>query len=398
MAGDRRRRLHRVHVVRAFRRSGSAPSSSTTCRAGTRAFVPAGVPLVAGSMLDTDARPATLDEHGVVGVVHLAGFKYAGVSVDRPLHTYEQNVTGHRRPARGHGRRAASTRSCSPRARRCTAPRDVDLVTEDTPTHPSRRTARASSSASGCSATRRAATGAAAHVAAVLQRRRLGLPRPVRHEPAQPLPAGPRGAAEGRTPRINGDDYPTPDGTCVRDYVHVADLARSHVAAARRSRRAARSSRSTTSAAATACPSGRSWTTMAEVTGHAFEPEIGPRRARATRPASSPPASSPPATSTGRCGTRSTTWSAAPGTPAQRAPARRERRAGQRAGAGLGARAGAPGQRPATASAGSSAADPLQEGLGAGVDALRPRPVHDDVREAEPGGPLDALDQGVRRR
>jgi len=28
--------------------------------------------------------------------------------------------------------------------------------------------------------------------------------------------------------RINGTDYPTPDGTCVRDYIHVADLARAH--------------------------------------------------------------------------------------------------------------------------------------------------------------------------
>ena len=36
----------------------------------------------------------TLREHDVEGVVHLAGFKYAGVSVDRPLHTYTQNVTG----------------------------------------------------------------------------------------------------------------------------------------------------------------------------------------------------------------------------------------------------------------------------------------------------------------
>ncbi|MGC5404850.1 NAD-dependent epimerase/dehydratase family protein, partial [Streptomyces sp. DT225] len=31
-----------------------------------------------------------------------------------------------------------------------------------------------------------------------------------------------------------GDDYPTPDGTCVRDYIHVADLAEAHLAAARR--------------------------------------------------------------------------------------------------------------------------------------------------------------------
>ena len=33
-------------------------------------------------------------EHTISGVVHLAGFKYAGVSVSRPLHTYTQNVTG----------------------------------------------------------------------------------------------------------------------------------------------------------------------------------------------------------------------------------------------------------------------------------------------------------------
>ncbi|MEV0476030.1 NAD-dependent epimerase/dehydratase family protein, partial [Streptomyces prunicolor] len=35
-------------------------------------------------------------------------------------------------------------------------------------------------------------------------------------------------------PRIFGDDYPTPDGTCIRDYIHVADLAEAHLAAARR--------------------------------------------------------------------------------------------------------------------------------------------------------------------
>ncbi|CAM5684329.1 UDP-glucose 4-epimerase OS=Streptomyces griseomycini OX=66895 GN=FHS37_005270 PE=3 SV=1 [Streptomyces griseomycini] len=38
---------------------------------------------------------------------------------------------------------------------------------------------------------------------------------------------------EGVSPRVFGDDYPTPDGTCVRDYIHVVDLAEAHVAAAR---------------------------------------------------------------------------------------------------------------------------------------------------------------------
>jgi UDP-glucose 4-epimerase len=38
----------------------------------------------------------------------------------------------------------------------------------------------------------------------------------------------------GLPPRIFGDDYPTPDGTCVRDYIHVADLADAHLAVARK--------------------------------------------------------------------------------------------------------------------------------------------------------------------
>lgn len=37
----------------------------------------------------------------------------------------------------------------------------------------------------------------------------------------------------GEAPRVFGDDYPTPDGTCIRDYVHVRDLAEAHIAALR---------------------------------------------------------------------------------------------------------------------------------------------------------------------
>jgi UDP-glucose 4-epimerase len=38
-------------------------------------------------------------------------------------------------------------------------------------------------------------------------------------------------ATEGRPVRIFGDDYPTPDGTCIRDYIHVTDLADAHLRA-----------------------------------------------------------------------------------------------------------------------------------------------------------------------
>lgn len=44
--------------------------------------------------------------------------------------------------------------------------------------------------------------------------------------------------SEGAPPQIFGADYPTPDGTCVRDYIHVVDLAEAHVATARRLREA----------------------------------------------------------------------------------------------------------------------------------------------------------------
>lgn len=57
------------------------------------------------------------------------------------------------------------------------------------------------------------------------------------HDPETHLvPLALRAAARGRTMVIHGDDYPTPDGTCVRDYVHVEDLARGHAAAVDRLR------------------------------------------------------------------------------------------------------------------------------------------------------------------
>jgi UDP-glucose 4-epimerase len=40
--------------------------------------------------------------------------------------------------------------------------------------------------------------------------------------------------AAGRNPKLFGDDYPTRDGSCVRDYIHVLDLAEAHAAAAQR--------------------------------------------------------------------------------------------------------------------------------------------------------------------
>lgn len=53
-----------------------------------------------------------------------------------------------------------------------------------------------------------------------------------RHDPETHLiPLVLEAARSGREITVFGDDYPTPDGTCVRDYIHVLDLARAHVSA-----------------------------------------------------------------------------------------------------------------------------------------------------------------------
>ncbi|WP_280445614.1 UDP-glucose 4-epimerase GalE [Nocardia brasiliensis] len=54
-----------------------------------------------------------------------------------------------------------------------------------------------------------------------------------RHEPETHLIPLALDAALGRADKLSlfGDDYPTPDGTCVRDYIHISDLARAHLLA-----------------------------------------------------------------------------------------------------------------------------------------------------------------------
>ena len=82
------------HVVRALAQAGLPTVVVDDLSSGFRDFVPADVPFVYGSILDGEMLVKTIADHDVTGVIHVAGYKYAGVSVQRPLHTYEQNVTG----------------------------------------------------------------------------------------------------------------------------------------------------------------------------------------------------------------------------------------------------------------------------------------------------------------
>ncbi|WP_263118170.1 UDP-glucose 4-epimerase GalE [Cellulomonas sp. RIT-PI-Y] len=266
------------HVVRAFQEVGIPTVVLDDLSSGHEEFVPAGVPLVRGSVLDTALVADTLRGHRVTGVVHLAGFKYAGVSVQRPLHTYEQNVTGtaHLLAAMAE---ADVTRIVFSSSAAVYGTPDVDLVTEDTPTAP--ESPYGESKLIGEWLLRDQAAATELHHTSLRYFNVVGsgTPELADTSPHNLFPLVLDALAEGRTPRINGDDYSTPDGTCVRDYVHVADLATSHVAAARALTEGRELRRVYNLGSGDGVSVREIMTAMAAGTGIDFEPEVAPRRA-----------------------------------------------------------------------------------------------------------------------
>lgn len=221
------------HVVEALRDAGLSPVVLDDLSTGFADFVPDGVPFVQGTLLDAELVAATLKEHAVTGVIHVAGYKYAGVSVQRPLHTYEQNVTAMLVLMRAMKDAGIDKLVFSSSAATYGTP-DVDKVTEATATNP--ESPYGESKLIGEWMLRDAG------VAYGLQHTSLRYFNVVGSGSVSLFDASPHNLFPlvfdmligGGTPRINGGDYPTPDGTCVRDYVHVADLALAHVAAAQR--------------------------------------------------------------------------------------------------------------------------------------------------------------------
>jgi len=266
-----------AHIVRAFTERGLDAVVVDDLSSGHRGFVPPPVPFVEGSVLDTDLLVRTVREHAVVGVVHLAGFKYAGVSVQRPLHTYEQNVSGTLSVLRALERTGVDRVVFSSSAATYGTP-DVDLVTEATPTGPESPYGESKLIGEWLLHDQAVATGLRHTSLRYFNVVGSGTEEVYDTSPHNLFPLVIEALLEGRTPRINGEDYPTPDGTCVRDYVHVADLAVSHVAAAE----ALTDGRSLEPVYNLGSGDGLSvrqvMEAMARVTGIAFQPEVQPRR------------------------------------------------------------------------------------------------------------------------
>ena len=265
-----------AHVTRSLRDAGRGVVVLDDLSSGVADKVPADVPLVEANVLDTAAVTAALRDHDCVGVIHLAAKKAVSESMERPLYYWEQNVEGFRSllAATVDAGLAAVVLSSSAA---CYGEPDVEVVTEDAPTRP----------LSPYGSTKLAGERMLAEVAAAHGLRHTALryfnvagagdPRLGDTGVFNLVPMVFQRISRGERPLIFGGDYPTPDGTCVRDFIHVEDLAAAHVAAA-----AALEERDLPDVLNVSTASGSSVRevvdTVRDVTGIDLEPEVVGRR------------------------------------------------------------------------------------------------------------------------
>jgi UDP-glucose 4-epimerase len=221
------------HALRHVERTGHRVVALDNLSRGHREAVPDSVPFVEIDVRDTERVERVLREHGIECVLHFAAFAYVGESVAKPLDYYDNNTRGtlsliQAIHAAGVQRMVFSS-TCATYGEPEQTP-----IREDTPQSPinpygwskllSERMLRDYATATPafrCAALRYFNVAGAALDGSVGED----------HEPETHLIPVILQAALGRREKvvIFGEDYATPDGTCIRDYVHVEDLVDAHV-------------------------------------------------------------------------------------------------------------------------------------------------------------------------
>jgi UDP-glucose 4-epimerase len=222
-----------AHVVRAMTQAGHRVVVLDDLSTGLHRKVPNTVELIASSVLDTAAVHNALIEHQITGVMHIAAKKSVEESVRLPELYHEQNVigmeslltaisdTGVRRfvlsssaavygaPESGTVDEGSATEPINPYG--ATKMQQEVLLRDHADDLGLSWLALRYFNVAGAGADDLGDTGIHNLIPLVLRALE-------RHE----------------HPQVFGDDYPTADGTCVRDYIHVQDLAQAHVVAAER--------------------------------------------------------------------------------------------------------------------------------------------------------------------
>ncbi|MBK8907085.1 MAG: UDP-glucose 4-epimerase GalE [Rhodospirillales bacterium] len=223
------------HACKALASAGFLPVAFDDLSRGHASAVKWG-PLVHGSLLDAEALADVVAVHRPVAVLHFAGLAYVGESVEDPLAYYRTNVCGSMvlvDAVRAHGGPPiVFSSSCA-----VYGVSAAGVIDEQHPRAPINPYGRSKNMVECLLRDCEPAYGLRSvclryfNCAGADPEGELGED----HDPEPHIIPRILAAAAGETGAfdIYGGDYPTPDGTAVRDYVHVSDLAAAHVAALR---------------------------------------------------------------------------------------------------------------------------------------------------------------------
>jgi len=220
------------HVVRLLRESGTDVVVVDDLSNG----VPARIGDTTLEQIDISANAAPEALAGVIrrekvdAVIHFAAKKQVGESVERPLFYYQQNIGGLVNVLEAMRRENVTKMIFSSSASVYGAPEDA-VVTEDSPTEPINPYGRSKLIGEWILADCERAWGLNWVALRYFNVAGAGWPELGDSVIMNLIPMVLDKLADGEAPRVFGDDYPTPDGTCIRDYVHVKDLAEAHIAA-----------------------------------------------------------------------------------------------------------------------------------------------------------------------
>lgn len=221
------------HTVRALREAGRDVVVLDSLELGRREAV-IDAPLVVGNIADTDLVTATCNEHGVTQVVHFAAYKAVGESMESPAKYWRNNVAGtvelvEACLASGVADIVFSS-SCSVNGTPQVVP-----VTEDAPLHPESVYAESKAMVEkiltwyGVTSGLNSVSLRYFNAAGANFDGRIG--EDWSHS-QNLIPLVMKAVLlDDHRLKVFGDDYDTPDGTCIRDYIHVEDLADAHVKA-----------------------------------------------------------------------------------------------------------------------------------------------------------------------
>ncbi len=217
------------HALRALRSAGHEALAYDDLSEGHREAV-LDAPLVEGDILDTERLERTLRENEVDGVLHFAARCYVGESMEQPERYWRINRDGTRSLLRAMEHagvtRLVFSSTCAVGGVPDVLPMDESMVRRPINVYGETKAAMEDEigQAPGLShVIFRYFNAAGASEDGVLGEH---------HEPETHLvPLALAAARDGTELIVNGDDYDTPDGTCMRDYVHVCDLADAHVLA-----------------------------------------------------------------------------------------------------------------------------------------------------------------------